>query len=147
MRGSRNWNWKYQTQIMEPAHTGEFLKVQCLVLSYFSHISMICTSPLSFSLNPYYFLMTWVLLFPEIDCFQNCVTFFASFIEWFKVNKHTLNCDGTNLMKFCISDRICIIPNTGCDNKTTEEVETTEFLCLQTDNNLSWKIQTYIIQH
>lgn len=75
------------------------------------------------------------------------MTFFASFIEWFKVNKQTLNSDGTNLMKFCISDRICIIPNTACDNKTIEEVETTKFLGLQSDNNLNWKIWTYIIQH
>jgi hypothetical protein len=53
--------------------------------------------------------MMRVLFFPEIDYFHSCVTFFASFIEWFKVNKHTLNPDGTILMKFCIIGKICII--------------------------------------
>lgn len=75
--------------------------------------------------------MMWVLLCSEIDYFHTCVTFFASFIEWFKVNKHTLNSDETNLMKFCINNRICIILNTGCDDKTIDEVKQLHFLAFK----------------
>lgn len=64
---------------------------------------------------------------------------FASFIEWFKVSKHIQNSDGTNVMIFCISGRICVILNIGYDNETTKEVETT-FLDHQLYNNINWKI-------
>jgi hypothetical protein len=38
-------------------------------------------------------------------------------------------------MKFATNNKTCINLNIGYDDKTTEEVLTTQFLGLQTDNN------------
>jgi hypothetical protein len=42
-------------------------------------------------------------------------------------------------IKFCTNNRTCVNQNIGYNDKTTEEVETTNFLGLQIDNNLNWK--------
>jgi hypothetical protein len=42
-------------------------------------------------------------------------------------------------MKFANNNKTCINLNRDSDNKTTEEVGTTEFLGQQIDNNLNWK--------
>jgi hypothetical protein len=49
-------------------------------------------------------------------------------------------------MKFTINNKTSYNFNTGYDNKTTEEVLTTKFLALETDDNLNWiKHIEYII--
>lgn len=57
-----------------------------------------------------------------------------------KSNKLLLNFDRTNFKKFCINNKTCVNLNSGYDYRTTEEVEMTKFLGLQTDNNLNWEI-------
>jgi hypothetical protein len=71
---------------------------------------------------------------------------FASLNKWIKANKLTSNFDQTNFMKFCTNNKTCVNLYFGYDDKTIEEVETTNFLGLQTDKNLNWKTHIqYII--
>jgi hypothetical protein len=51
-------------------------------------------------------------------------------------------------MKFCTNSKTCVNLNTGCDDKTIREVETTNFLTLRIDSNLNCKTHSvYSIQH
>jgi hypothetical protein len=58
---------------------------------------------------------------------------FASLNKWIKTNICTLNLDKTNIIKFCTNNRTCVNQNVGYNDKTTEEVETTNFLGIQID--------------
>jgi hypothetical protein len=50
-------------------------------------------------------------------------------------NKRTTNVDKTNFMEFCTTNKNCVTPSIGYEDKTTEEIETAEFLGQQIDNN------------
>jgi hypothetical protein len=71
---------------------------------------------------------------------------FAGLNKWIKANKPTLNFDKTSFMIFSTANKNCVNLSTGYVNKTIEEAETTKFLGLQVDNNLTWKTHIqYII--
>jgi hypothetical protein len=90
---------------------------------------------------------TSIILHPEIDYFQICMNdVFAGLNKWIEGNKLTLNFDETNFMKLCTTNKNCVNLSIRYVDKTTEEVETTKFLGLQVDSNLTWKTHIqYII--
>ena len=64
--------------------------------------------------------------------------------NWFKLNKLSLNVTKTNFMVFKNkhSSRPCIEPKIKIDNTEITEVNTTKFLGVLIDNNLSWHSHT-----
>ena len=64
--------------------------------------------------------------------------------NWFKLNKLSLNIDKTNFMIFKNKYNNKPMPDfkIEIDNKHIEQVDTTKFLGILIDNNLTWKAHT-----
>lgn len=62
-----------------------------------------------------------------------------------KASELTFNFNKTYFLKFYTNNKTCVNLNIGFDDKTIQEVETTEFCGLQIDSNLNWKTHVQYI--